>query len=105
MINLSEAEKLKQVNEAEGKAKEIELLAKATAEGIRTIASAINSPGGMEAVNLRVAEQYVREFGRLAKETNTLILPADVGNIGSFVATVTSAMQTLDREPSVAKDQ
>ena len=98
MINLTEAEKLKQVNEAEGKAKEIELLASATAEGIRTIASAINSPGGMEAVNLRVAEQYVNQFGKLAQETNTLILPADVGNIGSFVATVTSAMKSIDRD-------
>ena len=100
MINISEAEKLKQVNEAEGKAKEIELLAQATAEGIRTIASAINSPGGMEAVNLRVAEQYVKEFGNLAKATNTLILPADVGNIGAFVATVTTAMKTISPETS-----
>ena len=63
MINLSEAEKLKQVNEAEGKATEIELLAKATAAGIRTIAEAINAPGGSDAVNLRVAEQYIDQFG------------------------------------------
>ena len=96
IVNLSEAQKLKQVNEAEGKAKEIELLAAATAEGIRTIASAINGPGGMEAVNLRVAEQYVAQFGKLAKETNTLILPQEVGNIGGFVATVTSAMQAVN---------
>ena len=95
IVNLSEAQKLKQVNEAEGKAKEIELLAAATAEGIRTIASAISERGGMEAVNLRVAEQYVEQFGKLAKETNTLILPQEVGNIGGFVATVTSAMQAV----------
>ncbi len=100
MVNISEAEKLKQINEAEGKAKEIELLAQATAEGIRTIAMAINSPGGIEAVNLRVAEQYVTQFGKLAQETNTLILPADAGNIGSFVATVTSAMKTVDGQGS-----
>ena len=49
----------------------------------------------MEAVNLRVAEQYVTQFGNLAKETNTLILPQEVGNIGGFVATVTSAMQAV----------
>ena len=91
----SEAQKLKQINEAEGKAREIELLASATAEGIRTIAGAINERGGMEAVNLRVAEQYVEQFGKLAKETNTLILPQEVGNIGGFVATVTSAMQAV----------
>ncbi|MGB1940736.1 MAG: band-7 C-terminal domain-containing protein [Pseudomonadales bacterium] len=101
---VSEAEKLKQINEAEGKAKEIELLAQATAEGIRTIALAINSPGGIEAVNLRVAEQYVTQFGKLAKETNTLILPADAGNIGGFVATITSAMKAIDGQGSQSRE-
>lgn len=99
MINLSEAEKLKQVNEAEGKAAEIELLAKATAAGIRTIAEAINAPGGTDAVNLRVAEQYIDQFGHLAKATNTLILPSDVGNIASFVSTVTTAMDQITKKP------
>jgi regulator of protease activity HflC (stomatin/prohibitin superfamily) len=99
MINLSEAEKLKQVNEAEGKATEIELLAKATAAGIRTIAEAINAPGGSDAVNLRVAEQYIDQFGHLAKTTNTLILPSDVGNIASFVGTVTKAMDQISKKP------
>jgi len=99
MINLSEAEKLKQVNEAEGKATEIELLAKATAAGIRTIAEAINAPGGSDAVNLRVAEQYIDQFGHLAKATNTLILPSDVGNIASFVGTVTKAMDQISNKP------
>ena len=99
MINLSEAEKLKQVNEAEGKATEIELLAKATAAGIRTIAEAINAPGGSDAVNLRVAEQYIDQFGHLAKATNTLILPSDVGNIASFVGTVTKAMDQISKKP------
>ena len=99
LINLSEAEKLKQVNEAEGKATEIELLAKATAAGIRTIAEAINAPGGSDAVNLRVAEQYIDQFGHLAKSTNTLILPSDVGNIASFVGTVTKAMDQISKKP------
>lgn len=99
LINLSEAEKLKQVNEAEGKATEIELLAKATAAGIRTIAEAINAPGGSDAVNLRVAEQYIDQFGHLAKTTNTLILPSDVGNIASFVGTVTKAMDQISKKP------
>jgi regulator of protease activity HflC (stomatin/prohibitin superfamily) len=99
MINLSEAEKLKQVNEAEGKATEIELLAKATAAGIRTIAEAINAPGGSDAVNLRVAEQYIDQFGHLAKSTNTLILPSDVGNIASFVGTITKAMDQISKKP------
>tara|TARA_A100001037_G_scaffold59789_1_gene51978 strand:- start:278 stop:1237 length:960 start_codon:yes stop_codon:yes gene_type:complete len=95
LINLSEAEKQKQINEAEGKAKEIELLAEATAQGIRTIASAINEKGGLDAVNLRVAEQYVTQFGKLAQESNTLILPSDVSDVASFVGTVTTAMSHL----------
>ena len=95
LINLSEAEKQKQINEAEGKAREIELLAEATAQGIRTIASAINEKGGLDAVNLRVAEQYVTQFGKLAQESNTLILPSDVSDVASFVGTVTTAMSHL----------
>ena len=96
LINLSEAEKLKQINEAEGKAKEIELLAEATAQGIRTIASAINEEGGLDAVNLRVAEQYVTQFGKLAQESNTLILPSNAADIASFVGTITTAMSHLN---------
>ncbi|MFA5256566.1 MAG: band-7 C-terminal domain-containing protein [Opitutales bacterium] len=92
MINLSEGEKLKQINEAEGRAREIELIAIATAEGLRKVAIAINEPGGAEAVNLRVAEQYVREFGNLAKINNTMIIPANLSDISSVVAT---AMKTL----------
>jgi regulator of protease activity HflC (stomatin/prohibitin superfamily) len=86
MINMSQAEKQRQINEAEGKAREIELIAAATANGIETIGRAIRGDGGMEAVNLRVAEQYVREFGNLAKEGNTLILPANLSEVGSLVA-------------------
>ncbi len=85
----SEGEKMKRINEAEGRAKEIELVAVATAEGIRKIALAIDAPGGAEAVNLRVAEQYVKEFGNLAKEGNTLIIPSDMSDIGGMVAAAT----------------
>ena len=85
-IKQSEAQKISQINEAEGKAREIELIAIATAEGIRQVADAINSPGGKEAVSLRVAEQYVREFGNLARTNNTLILPANLSDIGGAVA-------------------
>ncbi|RUO36497.1 SPFH domain-containing protein [Aliidiomarina sanyensis] len=93
IINLSEAEKQKQINEAEGRAKEIQLIAVATAEGLRNIASAINEPGGQEAVNLRIAEQYVKEFGKLAKENNTLILPAELSNIGGAVAGLSEVLK------------
>lgn len=97
VINLSEAEKQKQINEAEGRAREIELIAEATAEGLRKIAIAINEPGGQDAVNLRVAEQYVKEFGRLAKETNTMIIPAELANIGGAVASITDILKTVKR--------
>lgn len=93
IVNLSEAQKQKQINEAEGKAQEITLIAQATADGLEKIAAAINQPGGSEAVNLRVAEQYVKEFGELARTNNTLILPSNLGDIGSMVATV---MKTVD---------
>ncbi len=86
VIKQSEAIRDKQVNEAEGKAKEIEMLATATAEGIRSIAEAIESPGGSQAVNLRIAEQYVDQFGNLAKANNTLIIPNNLSDVGGMVA-------------------
>jgi len=89
-IALSEGEKMKRINEAEGRAREIELVAIATAEGIRQIAAAIQSPGGSEAVNLRVAEQYIKEFGNLARENNTVIIPSNLSDIGGMVAAATS---------------
>ncbi len=95
VINLSEGEKLKQINEAEGRAREIELIAIATAEGLRKIALAINEPGGQEAVNLRVAEQYVREFGRLAQTNNTMIVPAELANIGGAVAGLSEMLKKV----------
>jgi len=96
-INLSEAEKQRQINEAEGRARQIELIALATAEGLRQVAEAINTPGGKDAVGLRVAEQYVEEFGKLAKTNNTMILPAELSNIGSAVAAITKTMEQVNR--------
>lgn len=96
-INLSEAEKQKQINEAEGKAEEIQLIATATALGIRKVAEAIEAPGGSEAVNLRVAEQYIKEFGNLAKENNTMILPSNLTDVGSMVATITKTLDTVKK--------
>ena len=89
----SEGEKMKRINEAEGRAKEIELVAIATAEGIRRIAEAIEQPGGSDAVNLRVAEQYIGEFGKLAKEGNTLIIPSNLSEVGGMVAAATSLIK------------
>ncbi len=96
-IKKSEGEKMRRINEAEGRAREIELVALATAEGIRRIAEAIEEPGGENAVNLRVAEQYLREFGNLAKESNTVILPSTLSDIGGMVAAATSLLKATDK--------
>lgn len=95
-IKASEGKKQQQVNEAEGEAAAILSIANATAEGIRKIAEATQLPGGYEAVQLRVAEQYIARFGELAKSTNTLILPASVSDIGSMIA---MAMNVINRMP------
>jgi hypothetical protein len=77
------------------------MLAEATAIGIERIASAIEKPGGRDAVTLRIAEQYVREFGRIAQSGTTLILPAELGNIGAAVAGLTQTLQAVDEARQV----
>ncbi len=106
-INLSEAEKLKQINEAEGRAQEIRLIAEATASGIREVAQALTQPGGRDAVNLRVAEQWVTQFGQLAKTNNTMIVPAQLGDVATLVSTVMGSMETMSaqQESAEAKEQ
>jgi regulator of protease activity HflC (stomatin/prohibitin superfamily) len=86
VIKASEAKKQQQINEAEGAAAAIQAIAAATADGIRKVAEAIQMPGGFEAVQLRVAEQYITRFGELAKASNTMILPASVSDVGSMIA-------------------
>jgi regulator of protease activity HflC (stomatin/prohibitin superfamily) len=100
-IKASEGEKMKRINEAEGRAREIELVAKATADGIRTVAAAINDPGGNQAVNLRVAEQYIGAFGNIAREGNTLIIPSNLADVGAMVSAATSVIQKTREEPGV----
>jgi len=95
-IKQSEARKQQQINEAEGEAEAIMAVATATAEGIRRVAEAITLPGGFEAVQLRVAEQYIGQFGELAKASNTLVLPANVADVGSMIAL---AMKAVGRQP------
>jgi regulator of protease activity HflC (stomatin/prohibitin superfamily) len=94
MIARSEGEKQKRINEAEGRAIEIERVARATAGGLREIAAAINERGGIDAVNLRVAEQYINEFGNLAKTNNTLILPTNLSALAGMVSTITSVLKS-----------
>ena len=93
LIYRSEGEKQKRINEAAGRAAEIEHVAKATANGLREIAVAINERGGINAVNLRIAEQYLGEFGNLAKTNNTIILPSNLTDLAGMVATVTSVLK------------
>jgi len=90
----SEGEKQAAINKAQGDATAIRVIAEANAAGVRAVADAINDKGGMEAANLKVATQYVEAFANLAKQSNTLILPANAGDVGSMVAT---AMTVLDK--------
>ena len=93
VIKESEAAKQQQINEAEGQAAAITTVATATAEGIRMVAEAIEAPGGYQAVQLRVAEQYVEKLGLLAKENNTMILPANMADVSSIIATAMSVIK------------
>jgi len=93
VIKASEAKKQQQINEAQGQAAAIESVAKATAEGIRSVAAAINEAGGYEAVQLRVAEQYINRFGEIAKAGNTLVVPANLSDVGSMLALAMNVIQ------------
>ena len=98
-IKESEARRQQQINEAEGEAQAILAVAKATSEGIRQVAAAISERGGIEATQLRVAEQYVELFGNLAKSTNTMILPANVADVASMVATAMKVFREVKSAP------
>jgi len=93
LIATSEGEKQKRINEAMGKAAEIEAIATATAMGIKAIAEAIGSSNGKDAVNLRIAEQYLMEFGKLASTNNTMIIPQNMADISGVIATATSVFK------------
>jgi regulator of protease activity HflC (stomatin/prohibitin superfamily) len=93
VIKASEAKKQQQINEAEGAAAAILAIAQATAEGLRKVADAVQTPGGQQAVQLRVAEQYITKFGELAKTNNTLILPASVSDVGAMIAVAMNAIR------------
>jgi len=92
-IQRSEGEKQAAINNAQGEAEAIKAVADATAQAIRKVAEAIESPGGMNAVNLKVAEKYVDAFAHVAKESTTLILPNNMADMGSMVAAAMSVMK------------
>ena len=93
LIARSEGERQKRINEAEGRASEIERVAEATAKGLRNIAAAIGEEDGMNAVNLRIAEQYIGEFGKLADTNNSLIIPTNLADVAGVVASLTRVLK------------
>jgi regulator of protease activity HflC (stomatin/prohibitin superfamily) len=97
VIKQSEANKQQSINEAQGKAEAILSIATATAEGLRKVADAIQAPGGYEAIQLRVAEDYIQQFGQLAKTNNTMIVPANLADVASVIST---AMSAINRAPA-----
>ena len=99
-IARSEGEKMKRINEAQGRSEEIKMVATATAAGIREIAQATQAEGGLNAVNLRLAEQYINEFGKLARTGNTLIIPTDLANVAGLIKTASSVIQNLPAAPA-----
>ena len=92
-IQRSEGAKQAAINNAQGEAEAIKAVASATAQAIQQVAQAIQSPGGMDAVNLKVAEKYVEAFGNVAKEGNTMILPGNLADMGAMVATAMSIVK------------
>jgi regulator of protease activity HflC (stomatin/prohibitin superfamily) len=99
-IKASEAHRQRQINEAQGQAEAILAVATATAEGIRRVAEAIKVEGGVEAVQLRVAEQYVAQFGQLAAGSTNLVLPANVSDIGSMLALAMNVFKQQGEPPT-----
>ena len=99
-INRSEGEKQEMINEAEGRAQQIELIATATGEGLRQVAAAVKEDGGQEAVSLRIAEQYVTAFEKVAKESTTMLLPQGLSDIGGTVASLQKVLKTVEKTPA-----
>jgi regulator of protease activity HflC (stomatin/prohibitin superfamily) len=99
-IKASEARQQQQINEARGQAEAILAVATATAEGLRRVADASQTAGGLQAMQLRVAEQYVTQFGELAKRSTALVLPANMTDVAGMVATAMQAIRLAERTPA-----
>jgi regulator of protease activity HflC (stomatin/prohibitin superfamily) len=98
-INVSKAERQKRVNEADGKSRAIELVAEATANGIAAIATAIRTPKGKEAVSMRIAEQFIAEFGRIIESATVHVLPQEIANLKGLVRTLISGTAAEAKAP------
>ncbi len=99
----SEGEKQGAINRAQGEGTAIRVIAEANAAGVRAVAEAIADKGGMDAANLKVAQQYVEAFAKLAKTTNTLILPASAGDVAGMVATAMTVLDKTKQTQAAAK--
>ncbi len=97
-IALSEGERARRINEAEGKAKEILLVAEAQATGIEKVAAAINGKGGIESVNMQLAQLYLTQFGNLAKTNNSMIIPSNLADVAGILKACTSVVQKTTKE-------
>ena len=96
----SEGERISQINKAEGEAKAITTIADATAAAVRTVAAAMSEPGGINAANLKVAEQYVTAFSSMAKTNNTMIVPSNVADVATLVGTAMNTLNTIRGGPA-----
>ncbi len=101
VIKESEAAKQQQINEAEGEAQAILAVAAATAEGLRRVAESLTVAGGEQAMQLRVAEAYVQQFGNLAKEGNTLVVPSNLTDLASMISLATTIARKDSPGPAV----
>jgi regulator of protease activity HflC (stomatin/prohibitin superfamily) len=99
VIKESEANRQLQINEAAGEAEAILAVATATAEGLRRVAEAVSAAGGREAMQLRIAEEYVVQFGNLARTSNTLVIPASVSDIAGMIAMATKVFEQSRSAP------
>lgn len=97
-IKASEARRQQQINEAEGQAQAILSIANATSEGIRRVAESIQAPGGFQAVQLRVAEQYIQQFGHLAKAGTSIIIPSNLADVSSLIASAMTVIKQGDHK-------
>ena len=104
-IQKSEAKKQQAINEAEGQAAAILSVASATAEGIKKVADALKTAGGAEAMQLRIAEQYIASFGNIAKSANTMIVPANLADVASMLAMATGGLKVAGAEPKLSVRQ
>ena len=89
-------EGISRINEAEGQAQEILLVAEAQAAGISKVAEAINGAGGMESVNMQLAQQYLTQFGNLAKTNNTMIIPSNLADVAGVLKACTSVIRKVE---------